>query len=140
MPEFRPSICVDFDGVVHSYENGWQGGVIYGTMVPGFVAWVAAMHAKGFDLVIYSSRSKDPIGIEAMRDWMRRQLAERMMPDEFDVWFSTLTFANEKPAAWLTIDDRAERFDGDWSAPHLQPDAIRAFKPWMQRAREAGDA
>ena len=129
MTDFKPTICIDFDGVIHSYERGWQNGEIYGKLVPGFLAW-STEAAQKFTLVVYSSRSKSPEGIFAMRIWMRAQLADRMMPHEIDAYLATLSFAHEKPAAWLTIDDRAIRFNGDWSAPELAPDAILSFKPW----------
>ncbi len=127
--DFKPTICIDFDGVIHSYERGWQGGVIYGTMVPGFMAWSMTVQAD-FNLVIYSSRSKTPEGISAMQTWMLERVREWMMPFEAKRWLAGFTFSAEKPAAWLTIDDRAIRFQGDWTAPELSPDAILAFKPW----------
>jgi hypothetical protein len=129
MNNFRPVLCIDFDGVIHSYERGWQGGEIYGTLVPGFVAW-AASAAQQFGLVVYSSRSATEAGIAAMRSWLRAQLRERMMPSEIDQFVAMFEFADKKPAAWLTIDDRAVRFEGKWDAPELQPDRLRAFKPW----------
>lgn len=131
MADFKPTLCVDFDGVIHSYDKGWQDGVIYGTAVPGFFEWVERVRDK-FELVIYSSRSKTDAGVIAMARWLMEQRnawiaaggkRDPKQPLEF-------TFAAEKPAAWLTIDDRAVCFKGDWSAPELQPDAMRAFKPW----------
>ena len=128
---FMPTICVDFDGVIHDYKKGWQGGEIYGDVVPGFFEWVERVrdHVK---LVIYSSRSKDDAGVLAMSVWLHAQRNKWLVaggqrnPTEP----LTIEFAHEKPAAWLTIDDRAIRFDGNWSAPELEPGAILTFAPW----------
>jgi len=133
MSEFRPIICIDFDGVIHSYERGWQGGDIYGAVVPGFFEWADKAN-RSFKLVIYSSRSKETDGRAAMWSWLKHQwgrwaTGRDLEPDT--IRYSDFEFAHEKPPAWLTIDDRAVQFRGDWSDPALSPDAIRSFKPWM---------
>jgi hypothetical protein len=131
MTEFKPTICIDFDGVIHSYERGWQNGVIYGTVVPGFFEWIERVRSQ-FKLVIYSSRSKSPEGITAMSLWLHEQrnnwIAAGGQRDLVEPL--SLEFASEKPATWLTIDDRAIRFTGDWSAAELTPEAMLEFKPW----------
>jgi len=129
--DFRPTLCIDFDGVIHSYEKGWQDGTIYGTVVPGFFEWMEIARDY-FKLVIYSSRSQEDAGVIAMSLWLHEQRnawikaggkRDPVKPLEIE-------FAHEKPAAWLTIDDRAVCFRGDWNAPELIPVAMRAFKPW----------
>jgi hypothetical protein len=130
---FKPTLCIDFDGVIHSYEKGWQNGVIYGDVTPGFFEW-AEQAAQHFDLVVYSSRSKTEDGINAMMAWLYEQrkkwrAAGGMHEIEAPLSFK---FANEKPAAFLTIDDRAVRFEGNWAS--LDPLALRAFKPWNAKS------
>lgn len=131
MSDFKPTICIDFDGVIHSYDRGWQDGAIYGTVTPGFCEWAERAKVQ-FKLAIYSSRSKTQEGRDAMFDWLvpeifqwaeTRDGGSTLSANDFD-------FVHEKPAAWLTIDDRAIHFKGDWSAPELSADAMRAFKPW----------
>jgi len=134
MTDFKPTICVAFDGVIHSYEKGWQNGVIYGTVVPGFFEWVERVH-NHVKIVIYSSRSKEPAGVLNMLRWLHDQHREWV---EAGGICNTATpynidMAHEKPAAWLTIDDRAICFKGDWTAPELQLDAIKSFKPWTAK-------
>ena len=70
--------------------------------------------------MVYSSRSNNPRSIEAMQSWMHNWEID---PD----WF---TFAHEKPPAFLTIDDRAIQFRGDWNAPELLIEVLAGFKPW----------
>ena len=127
----KPILCLDFDGVIHSYTSGWQGDtVISDPVVPGFFEW-AEQAAKFFTLVIYSSRSKNPDAITAMQIYLYEQrklwrAAGGMHASEEPLSFE---FADQKPAAFLTIDDRAIQFDGTW--PDVE--AMRAFKPWNKR-------
>jgi hypothetical protein len=123
MPEpGLPILCLDFDGVIHSYEHGWRRGEIYGTVTRGFFDW-AAWAKSYFRLVVYSSRSKDPDGAANMRLWLVSQ--------GWDESAAPLEFAHEKPPAFLTIDDRALTFNGNWEA--FDPPRLRDFMPWMSR-------
>jgi hypothetical protein len=122
----KPILCLDFDGVIHRYGKGWQNGVIYDDIVPGFFEWAEAA-SEHFHLVIYSSRSKSDEGVMAMSMWMAQQRkkwreagGKPALPD------LSFEFAHEKPPAFLTIDDRALRFHGVW--PDVEE--IRYFKPW----------
>ena len=130
----KPIICIDFDGVIHSYEHGWQDGEIYGTVVPGFFDWVNAVKPH-FRLVIYSSRSKTKEGVIAMSKWLHEQRRVWRITSGFPndgLEPTELEFAHEKPAAFLTIDDRALTFHGDWYDDSFWPEKLIAFKPWMR--------
>jgi hypothetical protein len=128
----KPIICVDFDGVIHSYKSGWQGAcVISDPINPGFFEWLdeAAQH---FEIVVYSSRSKEPGACDAMAVWLAEQRkiwrdAGGISPIT-DGSAVTVSFAHEKPAAFLTIDDRAICFDGTWPSVGT----MRDFKPWYR--------
>lgn len=127
----KPTICIDFDGVIHSYEHGWRNGEIYGTVTPGFWEWAARMKDR-FTLVIYSSRSKDIDMRGAMWRWMQDQW--KIWADDQDenpiamISFTDFQFAHEKPSAFITIDDRCICFDGDWSK--ITAESVFNFKPW----------
>lgn len=128
----KPILCVDFDGVIHSYSSGWKGEtVIPDPPVPGALTWLWEA-TEWWDVQIYSSRSKSEPGLQAMRLWFARQCAEAFdMDHPMNNSPFPLAFASEKPAAFLTIDDRAVCFDGDWSA--LDPSELVKFKPWNKR-------
>ena len=137
----KPILCIDFDGVIHDYKKGWQNGEIYGRVTEGFWEW--AMEAsKLFSLVVYSSRSKTLemrndmevwIGLKYL-DWKASSDCLHYVQKSVDnirtVSEFSMEYASEKPPAFLTIDDRALTFHGSWNDGHLDPERLRAFKPW----------
>lgn len=122
----KPLLSIDFDGVIHSYDRGWQDGVIYGSVVSGFWQW-AVEAQKQFRLVVHSSRCATSAGHFDVVEWLSAQ--ERQWsgpPVDFEV-------VDVKPPAFVTIDDRAICFNGDWADPQLHPDKLRAFQSWVAR-------
>lgn len=119
----KPILCLDFDGVIHSYKSGWKGAdVILDKPVPGALDFMKRAH-EHFDIQIYSSRSNEAGGIVAMQLWLSVHLeAEGLMGP----WAHEIKFPTRKPPAKVTIDDRAITFTGVW--PEL--DALIKFKPW----------
>lgn len=128
----KPIACVDFDGVIHSYKRGWEGAnVVNDPPVPGALAWLRDMQ-QTFDVCIYSSRSSQDGGILAMREWLWAHATNEFgNPRAVHDFMNGLRFPAEKPAAFITIDDRAICFEGDFAA--LEPARIAAFRPWNKR-------
>lgn len=143
----QPIVCVDFDGVIHSYSSGWQGTAnIPDPPVDGSLDALFRLLDSGFRVAIYSSRSKSLFGRLAMQRWLQRAITEHWLKGgslpsgvEAECWSDAAGVYRKfywpwfKPSAIMTIDDRAVTFDGNWSNPIYQPDSIRAFKPWNKR-------
>lgn len=126
----NPIICCDFDGVIHSYNSGWQGAaVINDPPVEGAIEWLIKHlpdplnpeEYKGPIVQIYSSRSKDPDGVKAMKEY----LIANGLPEVY-IKENLLEFPTQKPPAFLTIDDRAICFKGVFPLT----EEMMAFKPW----------
>lgn len=130
MSTFRKTLCVDFDGVLHRYSSGWQGvAAIDDGPVPGAMRWLVYA-AKRYDVCIYSSRSANPLGVRAMyvaiEKWAREQGLDN---DKVRELMESLSFVSQKPAAWLTIDDRCFLFEGEFPTD----EQIENFQPWYKR-------
>ena len=123
-----PILCLDFDGVLHSYTSGWQGADIVGDPpVPGAIEFLKAATGE-FDVCIYSSRSHQTGGIAAMKRaielWARAEYG--MIP----FWLDLITYPAVKPPAKVTLDDRALNFAGEWPAIGT----LLEFEPWNKRS------
>lgn len=130
----KPILCLDFDGVIHSYTSGWQGaGVCNDPPVAGTLEFLEEA-TKHFRVLIYSSRSKSLSGRRAMKQYMRTHF-DVPLPFSPDHWGDTLSEMLEypwfKPPALITIDDRALTFDGIWE--NYSPDRLLSFKPWNKK-------
>lgn len=148
----KPILCLDFDGVLHSYSSGWKGAaVIPDPPVPGALEFLANA-TDSFTVAILSSRSHQWGGRRAMKRWLYKHLYElgkdyeaapewwknRVMVNSFaDPWPEDVSWTAKrlirsikwpifKPPAMVTIDDRALTFTGEWPSA----ESLRAFKPW----------
>lgn len=138
----KPILCLDFDGVIHSYTSGWKGaGTIPDEPVAGAVAAILSYLDGGFQVAIYSSRSKSLVGRWAMKRWLGRATADHWEQGhtppclmEAECWGDAYAIVDRikwpwfKPSAFLTMDDRALTFEGYWpSAAKLM-----TFEPWYK--------
>jgi hypothetical protein len=138
----KPILCLDFDGVCHSYTSGWKGAdVIPDAPVDGLFEFLEQA-TQLFEVNIFSSRSGQNGGLKAMQDWLRQHWQE-WIPQRYGGSYSipnggtvpvsaffvqSIVWPTEKPPAFVGIDDRVITFTGNW--PSIT--ALKNFKPWNQ--------
>ena len=111
-PRIR-TICLDFDGVIHSYHSGWQGAAIIADPPIHGVDRAINQLRQEFRVVVHSSRCQNEQGRHAIEQWLAKH---RIEVDEV---------CENKPPAFVYVDDRAIRFTGDWPATIA---AIKTFR------------
>jgi acyl-CoA-binding protein len=124
----KPILVLDFDGVIHSYASPWRGAaVIPDPPVPGALE-ALELYAEHFQVAIFSSRTHQPGGRQAMQQWLYEALIEagRTKDQAAQLVYHAIVWPTEKPPALVTIDDRAVTFTGSFPAPAQ----LLAFKPW----------
>lgn len=122
----KPILCLDFDGVIHSYTSGWKGiDVIPDPPVEGAKEFVE-MASEYFEIVIHSSRCESYDGHYAIDQWLIKH--------GFDM--KKIYISDTKPPAFLTIDDRAITFDGTW--PDIRK--LMNFEPWKKKLEHMAEA
>jgi hypothetical protein len=119
------TIAIDFDGVIHGYESGWTGPVPGDPPVPGAREGIAGIRALGFQVVVFTCRALTDEGRRGIVGWLAQHGIE---VDEVTAI---------KPHAELYVDDRAWRFEGDWSEllEDLQRFGVRP--PWNRDRQPA---
>lgn len=127
----KPILCLDFDGVIHSYTSGWQGaGLCADPPVPGTKEFLLKA-AEMFEIHIFSSRSNQEGGISAMQYYVSdlvSPLGQEISQQDHNL-LEGIQWPTEKPPAFLTIDDRAIQFVGTWP----NPEELLKFQPWNKK-------
>ena len=115
---FKKTVAIDFDGVIHSYVSGWKGhDVIPDPPVPGAFTAMQNYIRNHFDIVIYSTRAECQKGIDAIYEWLTEHGFNQQ---------DKIKIQATKPPASIYIDDRGFCFKGEFPAPEF----INNFKPW----------
>lgn len=97
---YTPTICVDFDGVIHKYSKGWHDGSIYDEPIEGAISSMAKLQRKGFRVAIFTARREYlEIGL-----WLKKHDVNK------ELNFNELIITSTKLPAVAYIDDRAIRF------------------------------
>lgn len=139
--EYKPTIAIDFDGVIHSYTSGWKGAhIIPDLPVPGAMAFLSYLADDGTpaNAAIFSARARTWRGRRAIRAWLRKHAGGLWHESMGTQGIESIPVTAKKPIASVYLDDRAVRFEGMF--PELRHEAIKAFaerKPWHKETAGA---
>ena len=133
--KFKTTLCMDFDGVIHGYQSGFQGHrIIPDPPVPGALDFLSKA-VDTFDVAIYSTRSSHFGGRRAMKRWLHKHACNyiNQIVQENGDWVKEGT--RKYPfLRWFELDatmpfeiivrDGADRFVKALSWPRSKPPAI----------------
>ena len=121
MKAHRMRVCIDFDGVIHDYSEGYKDGSLYGKPIEGAIENIVKFHDAGHGVYILTARDKEQH--KTVETWIRKYL-----PDSHkDI---PITVSNTKPPAGAYIDDKAVAFR-NWD--QAMEDVINQIDKEMKR-------
>ncbi len=139
---YKPILCLDFDGVVHSYTSGWKGPRnIPDRAMPGALEFIVKAQ-ESFKVSIFSSRSNYLFGRHAMKKWLFAEydkliylgLNKDDAIDNIPEWFTKLMFTTYTlDPIYIIIDDTIKSIIKNIDFPKHKPPALitvddRCFK------------
>ena len=118
------TIAIDFDGVLHSYTSPFSFEAL-DSPTPGAAEFIRWLLDNSYTPIIYSTRAEHPSGFDQITSWLE---SEGFPPG--------LEITAVKPKALLYIDDRAFRFEGDFSAICDFISSNAHFRTWNKPRKE----
>ena len=133
------TVAVDFDGVIHAYDKGWQDGSIYGEPVPGAFDGLTLLMQR-YAVFIHTSRDPGQVG-----RWMKKHsdipvawFEDDRNPPQFWNHQDSILITSRKLPAVAYIDDRAIRFESwDQALADLEPGAVTAPRTGLDGVADA---
>lgn len=129
----RPTVAIDFDGVLHSYTTPWsKPWIIPDPPVRGAMDFLAALLADGSPgrPVIVSSRAASWRGRRSIRRWLKLHSGSLWYEDSFYDGMSSIKVTNKKVPAAAYLDDRAVRFEGTFPESSSELRRFVEQVPW----------
>lgn len=102
------TIVVDFDGVLFTYDQGWQGGDIYGGPTQGSAEAMAEL-LEGYAVVVGTARTELGVVAEAIRRWYDVATVVDTPEGRYPFWNTrgVVLVTGRKVPALAYVDDRA---------------------------------
>lgn len=107
----KQTLLIDFDGVLHTYDGTFSN--VLNMPVPG-ARKACIFLSREYKLICFTTRKPT----EDVERWLSRN------------GFPVMEVTDVKKPAYLILDDRALRFDGQWTDELLAQ--IYNFKPWWK--------
>lgn len=104
-------IMIDFDGVIHSYHKGWNGGEIYGYVLDNAKEIINELSSR-YEIVIFTTRLSETMNTKFSRNVEDEKRKVEDWLSENGIYFDHIT--SEKLPAIAYIDDRSIEFKGSW--------------------------
>lgn len=112
MANYKKVLLIDLDGVLNQYEGRFDKNNIP-PIKEGAMEFIQKV-ANDYELKLFTTRN--------------RLLASKwLIENNLDKYFSDIT--NVKDPAWLIIDDRCVKFQGDFEALYNE---IKDFRVWYK--------
>src|SRR5580698_8660900 len=141
------TVAVDFDGVIHTYDKGWQDGTIYGEFMPGAVIGLTRLMQQHAVFILTSRNPRQVARWIEDRSGHGIECTTRVPRKGFWNRRGYLLVTNRKLPAIAYIDDRAVRFESwDQVPAALKPSAAEVPQTGLDkvsaavRAARGGDA
>lgn len=130
----KPTVCVDFDGMIHQFKTPWtKPWVIHDGPVPGAMEWLWLL-LQDFNVVILSARASTQRSRKAIQAWMKVHSGVLWADTRKYRGIRHVKISDRKVPAVAYIDDRAFRFDG----VHFPTvGELHAFVPWHGNVKQA---
>ncbi len=122
MKEKSQTYAFDFDGVIAEYD-GFKGHDHFGNPIEATVEVIKTLKNQGHKILIYSTRSAESLS---------KYCTQHSIPVDYYNENPEVRTDSPKPVAYLYIDDRSIRFDGQ-SADQLLEE-IDSFKVYWKKS------
>lgn len=111
---FKRTICIDLDGVIFDYSEGWQGNAYVGKPIKGAIEYINKLKSQGWTVLIHTARVDKGRTKKYVKRFLKKHgiKYDKILP---------------KPVAEIYLDDRAIKFKGNWKKTYNE---INNFKVW----------